>query len=89
VDLLPVVNSEKLDLVDNQKAVNQLCSLERRTARSGRESIDHPPNAHDDLANVIAGVVAECRKAMASMVPPPSGPRIIYGDYRRAEPELI
>ena len=37
--------------------MNQLASLERRTARGGRDSIDHAPGAHDDIANVIAGVV--------------------------------
>jgi hypothetical protein len=30
--------------------------LERRTARGGRDSIDHPPGAHDDLANAVAGL---------------------------------
>lgn len=29
--------------------------MERRTSRGGRDSIDHPPGSHDDLANVIAG----------------------------------
>jgi hypothetical protein len=32
--------------------------LERRTARGGKDSIDHAPNAYDDLANSVAGVVA-------------------------------
>ena len=36
----------------------QLCSLERRTARGGKDSIDHPPGGHDDLANAVAGVAA-------------------------------
>ena len=31
---------------------------ERRTARGGKDSIDRAPNAHDDLANSVAGVVA-------------------------------
>jgi hypothetical protein len=33
-------------------------SLERRTARGGRDLIDHPqhPGAHDDLANAVCGV---------------------------------
>jgi hypothetical protein len=31
--------------------------LERRTARSGKDSIDHPPGAHDDVANAVAGVL--------------------------------
>ena len=33
-------------------------SLERRTSRSGRDSIDHPPNGHDDVANAVAGAIA-------------------------------
>ena len=47
-----------VDLVDHPKLVNQLASLERRTARGGRDSIDHAPGAHDDVANSVAGVVA-------------------------------
>jgi hypothetical protein len=31
----------------------QLCALERRTSRGGRDSIDHAPGAHDDLANAV------------------------------------
>jgi hypothetical protein len=43
--------------LDNKRLVNQLCSLERRTARGGRDLIDHPqhPGAHDDLANAVSG----------------------------------
>jgi hypothetical protein len=32
--------------------------LERRTARSGKDSIDHAPNGHDDVANAVAGVAS-------------------------------
>src|SRR5262249_37479049 len=56
-ELLPSVNSKLLDLVDHPKLVNQLASLERRTARGGRDSIDHPPGCHDDVANAIAGAI--------------------------------
>jgi hypothetical protein len=31
--------------------------LERRTARGGRDSIDHGPGAHDDIANAVAGAI--------------------------------
>ena len=31
----------------------------RRTARGGRDSVDHPPGGHDDVANAVAGV-AHC-----------------------------
>lgn len=41
----------------NPSLVNQLCGLERRTARSGKDSIDHAPGAHDDLANAAAGAL--------------------------------
>lgn len=57
VDLLPMVNSRKAALLDNNRLITQLCNLERRTSRSGRDSIDHPPGAHDDLANAAAGAL--------------------------------
>jgi hypothetical protein len=55
-DLLPVINSRKLDLLDDARLLTQLVGLERRTARGGRDTIDHAPGAHDDLANAIAGL---------------------------------
>jgi hypothetical protein len=55
-ELLPALNAGKVRLLDMPRAVSQICNLERRTARGGRDSIDHPPGAHDDLANSIAGV---------------------------------
>jgi len=50
-DLLPAINSRKLDLLDDARLLTQLVGLERRTARGGPDSIDHAPGAHDDLAN--------------------------------------
>jgi hypothetical protein len=58
VDLLPLINSRRIALLDDARLINQLCALERRTARGGRDSIDHPPGAHDDLVNAVAGVAA-------------------------------
>jgi hypothetical protein len=60
-DLLPVINSRKIDLLDHSRLIGQLCSLERRTSRGGRDSIDHAPGAHDDLANAVAGLAAATR----------------------------
>ena len=57
-DLLASLNSQRVDLLDHPKIISQLCMLERRTSRGGRDSIDHPPGGHDDVANVIAGVAA-------------------------------
>ena len=54
--LLATLNSGRVELPDDKRLVGQLCSLERRTARGGRDTIDHAPGAHDDLANSIAGL---------------------------------
>ncbi|WP_205751509.1 hypothetical protein [Bradyrhizobium sp. 6(2017)] len=54
-DFLPRLNSGEVDLLDSRRLTSQLLSLERRTARGGRDSIDHPPGGKDDLANAAAG----------------------------------
>jgi hypothetical protein len=56
-ELLPSLNSGKVELLDHARLTAQLCGLERRTARGGRDSIDHSPGAHDDLANSVAGAL--------------------------------
>ena len=56
-DLLPLINSGRVELLDHPRLISQLCGLERRTARSGKDSIDHAPGAHDDLINAVAGAV--------------------------------
>ena len=56
-DFLPILNSRRADLLDNGQLVNQISGLERRTARGGRDSIDHAPGAHDDIANAAAGAL--------------------------------
>jgi hypothetical protein len=61
-DMVPFLNSQCIQLLDHTKLVGQLVSLERRVARGGRDSIDHPPGAHDDLANAVAGLCAMLRE---------------------------
>jgi hypothetical protein len=61
-----VVNSRRCELLDkdhHKKLVNQLCNLERRTGRTGKDSIDHPPGSHDDVANGVMGVLVTGRGA--------------------------
>ncbi|MGA2815240.1 MAG: hypothetical protein ABSE67_02890 [Xanthobacteraceae bacterium] len=38
-DLLPLLNSNRVALLDHPRLIAQLCGLERRTARGGRDSI--------------------------------------------------
>lgn len=55
--LIPVVNSQQIELPDNSQLINELRRLERRRGRAGKDTIDHPASGgHDDLANSIAGV---------------------------------
>lgn len=57
LDLLPAINSGRVELPPDNRLAVQLSGLERKTGR-GRDSIDHAPGSHDDRANVIAGLVA-------------------------------
>ena len=56
-DLLPLLNAGRVELLEHPRLSAQLVGLERRTARGGRDSIDHTPGGHDDLANAAAGVL--------------------------------
>jgi hypothetical protein len=56
-ELLPLVNSQSVELLDHPKLLRQLACLERRVSRTGRDLIDHMPGAKDDIANSAAGVL--------------------------------
>ena len=56
LDLLAAINSRRVALLDNARLISQLVGLERRAARSGRDSIDHAPGAKDDVVNAVAGL---------------------------------
>ena len=57
-DLLPLLNSGQIVLPKSERLATQLCGLERRVGRSGKDSIDHGVTLHDDLANTVAGAAA-------------------------------
>ena len=71
-EALPLFNQGKVELLDSPRLVAQLVGLERRVARGGRESIDHAPGGHDDLANAVAGVVHELAGRRAGRVQVPA-----------------
>lgn len=66
-DTLPLLNSGKTELLDLPRLASQLCGLERRTARGGRDSIDHSPGAHDDVANAACGALLLCKTGQRPM----------------------
>lgn len=57
VNALPILMSGQVSFLDNQRLVRQVAQLERRTHRGGRDVVDHPPNANDDLANAALGAL--------------------------------
>ena len=66
LEFLARLNSEAVELPPDDLMRRQFASLERRTARSGKDSIDHPPGGHDDRENAVAGAVvtmAKCKPA--------------------------
>lgn len=85
-DMLPMLNSGSVDLLDSDRLVNQVVGLERRTARGGRDSIDHAPGAHDDLANAVAGALGLVLRSAASAQPVVG----VYGmPSRHSEPNRL
>jgi len=58
IDALAAFNSERVELPPDDRMQRQLLDLERRTSRGGRDTIDHPPQGHDDRANAVAGLVS-------------------------------
>jgi hypothetical protein len=58
LEALPLFTTGVVDLLNSQPLAIELMQLERRTARSGKDSIDHPPGGRDDHANACCGVLA-------------------------------
>jgi hypothetical protein len=65
LSLLPLLNSQRIELLDHPRLINQLTGLERRTSRAGKDSIDHVPGGHDDVANAVAGAAVLAAQAAA------------------------
>ncbi|MDA2928473.1 hypothetical protein MYX84_00770 [Acidobacteria bacterium AH-259-O06] len=57
IAFLPLLNSEQIELLHHKRLISQLCNLERRTSRSGKDSIDHGPGGRDDVINAAAGAL--------------------------------
>ena len=71
LESLPLFSQGVVELLDIQPLTLELMQLERRTSRSGRDSVDHPPSGHDDLANSCCGalvLVAQRDRHTAYMV---------------------
>jgi hypothetical protein len=56
LESLPVFTRGLARLPNHARLVRELRLLERRTHRSGKDTVEHPRNGHDDFANVVCGV---------------------------------
>lgn len=67
--VLPLFTAARVALLDGQpRLIDQLAALKRKVGQGGRESIDHPRGAHDDLANAVCGVLWRLSPALPSAV---------------------
>ena len=57
LESLPLFSQGCVDLLDIKPLTLELQQLERRTARSGRDSVDHPPGGRDDYSNACCGAL--------------------------------
>jgi hypothetical protein len=62
LELLPLIQTKKIEILDNKALIVELRSLERKTGRQGKDQVDHPPRGRDDAANALAGMAYMLRK---------------------------
>ncbi len=55
LEATPHFARRKITIPNHPALIRELRLLERRVSRSGRDSVDHPQNGSDDLANALAG----------------------------------
>ena len=57
LEVSPLFATGAISLPDHRQLLTELRQLERRTTRGGRDIVDHPIRAHDDLANSVCGAL--------------------------------
>jgi hypothetical protein len=82
LELLPLVNSGQVRLLDHDRALGQLGALLRRAGRAGKDSVTHPPRGHDDAAVCVAGALVA--RAVGPVAWPASFSRCLL-DVKAAE----
>jgi hypothetical protein len=62
VSAQPLFSQKVVELLDVPKLAGELRRLERRARPGGRDLVDHPRGAHDDLANACCGALVLASK---------------------------
>jgi hypothetical protein len=66
LETAPLFARGVVSLPDHRLLLRQLRLLERKTHRSGRDTVDHPRSGSDDFANAACGVLALMSKSAGS-----------------------
>ena len=64
LELLPLLNSHTVELLDSERLRQQLSGLERRTSRGGKDVVDHAVGGHDDVVNAAAGALVMAMRSV-------------------------
>lgn len=67
IDAVPLFARGVASLPDHPRLLRELRQLERRVARNGRETVDHPRGASDDFANAACGVLLIANASAAAL----------------------
>lgn len=64
LELLALVNSGRVRLLDHPELLRQLRGLERMRGRGGQDRVDHRRGAHDDLAAAAAQAIVHAARGL-------------------------
>lgn len=78
LEALPILTGLRCELPDYPRLLSQFSQLQRRTGGTGRDAIDHQRGQHDDLSNVVAGLLVQLTSGR-QVIPVAPG-----GDERRS-----
>jgi hypothetical protein len=70
LEALPCFTRGAVALPNHARLLRELRLLERRTHRSGRDTVDHGPRGHDDLANAVCGCLRLMSNGLAYDIRP-------------------
>jgi hypothetical protein len=65
IELLALINSRRVRVLDNPILLSELRRLERRPG-PGRDTVSHPPSGHDDLAAATAAALVVATAAVSN-----------------------
>jgi hypothetical protein len=79
LEALPLFTRSLISLPDHKHLLRELRLLERRTHRSGKDTVDHGPRGNDDFANALCGCAVQVSSGTRYRYPPPGDASWISG----------